>query len=62
MPQNPVRKTPQDRYEEANIRRFVLKANKATMPDLVAHLESQPNVQRYLIALVEADMQKEADA
>ena len=60
MPQTPVRKTPQDRYEAANIRRFVLKANKATKPDLVAHLESQPNVQRYLIDLVEADMQKEA--
>lgn len=51
--------TPQERYSAANIRRFVLNCNRVTMPDLLAHLEAQPNVQRYLISLIQADMDKQ---
>lgn len=54
MPKKP--ETPQARYEAANIRRINLKLNRATMPDVLAHLEAQPNMQGYLIGLIKADM------
>ena len=47
---------PQMKYMANNIRRFQLAINRKTEPDLLAHLESQPNLQGYLKSLIRADM------
>ena len=44
------------KYMANNIRRFQLAINRNTEPDLLAHLESQPNLQGYLKSLIRADM------
>lgn len=52
---------PQLKYMANNIRRFQLAINRNTEPDLLAHLESQPNLQGYLKTLIRADMVKRAE-
>lgn len=52
---------PQLKYMANNIRRFQLAINRNTEPDLLAHLESQPNLQGYLKTLIRADMEKRTE-
>lgn len=44
------------KYQAAHIKQVLVKLNDRTDPDILAHLESIPNVQGYIKALIRADM------
>lgn len=44
-------------YIKENLRQFMLKVNRKHEPDMIAWLESQPNVQAYLKTLIRQDME-----
>lgn len=44
------------KYQAAHIKQVLVKLNDRTDPDILAHLESIPNVQGYLKALIRADI------
>ena len=46
------------KYDAANTKSFLLKLNKKTDADIIAHLEQQPNKLAYLKKLIRDDMQK----
>lgn len=48
-----------DQYQKEHIRRYVLKLNRKTEPDMVEWLESHEHKQTYLKSLIKADMEKE---
>ena len=47
----------QTEYIKKNLRRFEIKINRNTEPDLMDWLESQENVQAYLKSLIKQDME-----
>ena len=47
---------PQLKYAKKTIRHFTLDINRNTEPEMLAHLESQPNVAKYIKQLIRADM------
>lgn len=49
---------PQKRYDAANTTQVKLKLNDTTDADILARLESVPNVQGYIKALIRADIDK----
>lgn len=46
------------KYQAAHIKQVLIKLNDRTDPDILAHLESIPNVQGYIKALIRADIGK----
>ena len=46
------------KYDAANIKSYLLKLNKKTDADIIAHLEQQQNKLAYLKNLIRDDMQK----
>ena len=46
------------KYDATNTKSFLLKLNKKTDADIIAHLEHQPNKLAYLKKLTRDDMQK----
>lgn len=52
--------TPQTRYDATHIQRISLKLNKGTDADILAKLDSVPNRQGYIKALIRADLAREA--
>ena len=46
------------KYDATNTKSFLLKLNKKTDADIIAHLEQQPNKLAYLKKLIRDDMQK----
>ena len=46
------------KYDASNTKSFLLKLNKKTDEDIIAHLEKQPNKLAYLKNLIRDDMQK----
>ena len=46
------------KYDAANTKSHLLKLNKNTDADIIAHLEQQPNKLAYLKKLIRDDMQK----
>ena len=53
--------TPVERYQKANIRRWVVQVNRKTQPDILQHLESIENVQGYILNLIRSDMERAND-
>lgn len=51
--------TPQDRYDKKNIRRVVVKFNRATEPDLVDYIESTANMSGLLKDMARRAMETE---
>lgn len=49
---------PQLKYMKKTIRRYTVDVNRNTEPELLAHLEKQPNVAKYIKGLIRADMKK----
>lgn len=45
-----------EEYQKKVIRRYVLKANQNTDPDIIEHLDSLENVQGYLKELIRRDI------
>lgn len=45
-------------YQRENVKRFTVKVNRLTEPEVIEHLKAQKNVQRYIINLIKADMEK----
>lgn len=52
--------TPTDRYQKANISRYVIKVNHKLEPELAKYLDSLDNRQGYILGLVRADMAAQA--
>ena len=52
------KQTPQARYDAKNTVQVKLKLVKTTDADILAKLESVPNKQGYIKALIRADLQK----
>lgn len=46
------------KYQAAHIKQVLVKLNDRTDPDILSHLESIPNVQGYIKALIRADIDK----
>jgi precorrin-6B methylase 2 len=46
-------------YIKKNVRQFSFKVSKIYEPEVVQYLESQPNINEYLMQLVKADMEKQ---
>ena len=46
------------KYDAANTKSHLLKLNKNTDADIIAHLDQQPNKLAYLKKLIRDDMQK----
>ena len=46
------------KYDATNTKSFLLKLNKKTDADIIAHLEQQPNKLAYLKKLIRDDIQK----
>ena len=46
------------KYDAANTKSFLLKLNKKTDADIIAHLDQQPNKLAYLKKLIREDMKK----
>ena len=46
------------KYDATNTKSFLLKLNKKTNADIIAHLEQHPNKLAYLKNLIRDDMQK----
>ena len=46
------------KYDAANTKSFLLKLNRKTDADIIAHLQQQPNKVAYLKKLIRDDMQK----
>lgn len=55
---SPVKKTPQDRYQETHCRRYVVKCFDSTEQDMIDWLEQKPNKAGYIKELIKADMAK----
>ena len=51
--------TPQERYDAKTARRYSLKLNKHTDPDIIAKLETVPSMQGYIKRLIREDIQKD---
>ncbi len=47
-----------DKYQKANIKQFLIKANRNLEPDLIKWLESKDNIQQYVKQLIREDMEK----
>lgn len=43
-------------YQRENVRRYVIKVNRRTNPEIIDHLDSIENVQRYVLSLIKADI------
>lgn len=56
MTENTTKNAPQLKYMKKAIRHFTLDINRNTEPELLSHLEAQPNVAKYLKQLIRADM------
>lgn len=57
MPENDRTKNgPQLKYMKKTVRRFTVDVNRNTEPELLAHLEKQPNVAKYIKGLIRADI------
>lgn len=48
---------PQNRYRARVVRKFTVDVNRNTEADMLAHLEKQPVVSRYIKELIRADME-----
>lgn len=48
---------PTEKYQKANIRRWVVQVNRKTQPEILQHLESVENVQGYILNLIRNDME-----
>lgn len=46
------------KYDAENTKSFLLKLNKKTDADIIAHMEQQPNKLAYLKNLIREDMKK----
>lgn len=46
------------KYDAANTKSYLLKLNRKTDADIIAHLDQQPNKLAYLKKLIRDDMQK----
>ena len=57
-PVSDAQKKASDRYQKANIRRYVLKLNQRTEAPEIAHIEKQGNINAYLKALIRKDMEQ----
>lgn len=44
-------------YQKKNIREYRIKINRLTEPELLEHLDAQPNIQGYVKELIRRDMQ-----
>lgn len=55
---SPLKKTPQDRYQETHCRRYVVKCFDSTEQDMIDWLDKKPNKAGYIKELIKADMAK----
>lgn len=55
-------KTPQDRWQAENMKRYAIDVAKKAEGDIIAQLEKQTNKAGYIKALIRTDIEREAKA